>query len=97
MRLAGLGLALLLLAACGGRTAPQVPLGEDTPDHQACRAEALRSPGVAALNAQRNTLNQWNTDRLAQEQRAVGARAYRDCLQARGLAAPGGVEPVRPR
>ncbi|GGC35662.1 hypothetical protein GCM10011504_12570 [Siccirubricoccus deserti] len=95
MRLAGLGLALLL-AACG-RTVPQVPLGEDTPGHQACRTEAQRSPGVAALNAQRNTLNQWNTDRLAKEQQVVSARAYRDCLQARGLAAPGGVEPVRPR
>jgi hypothetical protein len=97
MRLAGFGLALLLLAGCGGRTAPAVPLGEDTPDHQACRAEARRSPGVTALNAQRNTLNQLNAERLANEERVLVAHAYRDCLRARGLAAPGGVEPVRQR
>lgn len=97
MKLAGFGLALLLLAGCGGRAASDASLGEDTPDHQACRAEARRSPDVLALNAQRNSLNQWNTERLDNESRVVVARAYRDCLRTRGLAAPGGVEAIRPR
>jgi hypothetical protein len=97
MRLAGFGLALLLLTGCGGRAAPDASLGDDTPDHQACRAEARRSPGVLALNAQRNSLNQWNIERLDNEARVAIAGAYRDCLRTRGLAAQGGVEAVRPR
>jgi hypothetical protein len=96
MRRGWLGL-LLLLAACGGRPASEIPLEEDTPDHRACRAEARNSPGITALNAQRNSMNQFNAERLANEQRVLFGRAYRDCLRARGLAAPGGVEPLRPR
>jgi len=88
--------ALLLLAACVDR-APPIPADQDTPVHQACRAEASRAPGLAALNAQRNPNFIDNEERIEAEARAVRNRAYRDCLRRHGLATPGGVEAARPR
>jgi hypothetical protein len=88
--------ALLLLAACVDR-APLIPADQDTPVHQACRAEARRAPGLAALNAQRNPNFIDNEERIEAEARSIRNRAYRECLRQRGLATPGGVEAARPR
>jgi hypothetical protein len=94
-------LALLLpLGGCGlynsvVGTAPQRP--PETPEQQECREEARRSPSVTALNRQRLPGNAINDDRLSREERTLLARAFRDCLRARGLTLPGGVEPEQPR
>ena len=90
---------LILLGACGlfGPPGPPVPRDEDTPQHEACRAEARNSPEVLALNRQMNPSNQWNVDRLAGEVRRAENRAYRNCLAAHGLGPPGGVEAQVPR
>jgi hypothetical protein len=89
-------LALLLLGGCGmfGSLTPPIPEGENTPDHAACRAEAQRSPAVLALAQQANPAAYGET-RQDQERRVAVQRAYRDCLRARGMARPGGVEPER--
>jgi hypothetical protein len=94
-----LGTALLLLGACSlfRPSAREIPADQDTPDHRACRAEAQQGPDMQALNRQRNIANEFNTERMAREERVVFNRAYRDCLRARGLALPGGVEPHIPR
>jgi hypothetical protein len=91
-------LALLLLTGCGlfGGGRP-LPPEADTPDHRACREEARGAPAVRALEAQRNPSNVSNMARLDEERRLAEIRAYRDCLRRRGLALPGGVEPVRGR
>jgi hypothetical protein len=93
-----LGALLPLLGACGlfGGRAP-IPADQDTPVHRACREESRTAPGVMALERERNTLNDYNTQRLAQESRVRENRAYRDCLLREGLALPGGVEAPRPR
>ncbi len=92
--------ALLLLGACSlfRPSGPAVlAADQDTPDHRACRAEARQGPEMQALNRQRYPDNQFNTERMAREERQVFTRVYRDCLRARGLALPGGVEPHIPR
>jgi len=92
--------ALLLLGACSlfrASPGPPIPPEEDTPEHRACRVEARRSPEVLAVNRERNANNQWNVDRLEREGRNAFNRAYRDCLRARGLSPPGGVEAIVPR
>lgn len=92
--------ALLLLGACSlfrSAEAPAIPADQDTPEHRACREEARQSPAVLALNRQRYPQNEFNTDRLEREGRMAVNRAYRDCLRARGLALPGGVEASVPR
>ena len=98
MRALLLTLALLPLAGCGlfgSRTATTEEAL--TPDQRECRAEAQTSPGMKALDRQRMPMNTWNEDRLNREERVVLNRAYRDCLRARGLALPGGVQTVQPR
>jgi hypothetical protein len=101
-----LALALLLLAGAGGcRGGGRLPLDgetsippdENTPAHQACRAEARRDPAVVALYRQYNPTNEYNALRVGRERDTAEVRAYRDCLRRNGLAAPGGVEPVQPR
>ena len=91
-------LALLPLAGCGffgpRTTATEEPL---TPEQRECRAEAQTSPGMKALDRQRMPMNSYNEDRLNREERVVLNRAYLDCLRARGLALPGGVQTVQPR
>lgn len=91
--------AVLLLGGCGvfGARGPAIPPDENTPDHQACRAEARNSPEVRALNREINPNNTFNQTRLEGEVRNAQARAYRACLRERGLAPPGGVEPLAPR
>ncbi|WP_149536100.1 phosphoribosylamine--glycine ligase [Siccirubricoccus phaeus] len=96
MRRLALALGLpLALAACGGR--PAAPPEQEPPDYRACRAEAERSPELGRVYAQSNPARQDNQERLAAEAHTVRARAFRDCLRARGLPSPGGVEAVRPR
>ena len=68
-----------------------------TPEQRECRAEAQTSPGMKALDRQRMPMNSYNEDRLNREERVVLNRAYLDCLRARGLALPGGVQTVQPR
>ncbi|MCO6416478.1 phosphoribosylamine--glycine ligase [Siccirubricoccus sp. KC 17139] len=85
----------LALAACRG--APTPPPEPETPEQRACRAEAERSPELGRVYAQANPAMADNRERLEAEARRVRARAFRDCLRARGLPAPGGVEPVTPR
>lgn len=90
--------ALLLLGGCGlFRGPPPPPPDQDTPAHRACRQEARAAPPVRALERERNTLNDYNTTRLAEEARARENSAYRACLRREGLALPGGVEAVRTR
>jgi predicted small lipoprotein YifL len=94
-------LALLpLLGGCGlyGSLFSPAPARQpETPEQQECREEARRSPSLTALNRQRMPGNSVNDDRLNREERSLLARAFRDCLRARGLTLPGGVEPEQPR
>ncbi|MBL6457003.1 phosphoribosylamine--glycine ligase [Belnapia sp. T6] len=90
-RAARLALLLPLLGACSWFGAP-APAEPETQDQRECRQEARSSPAMKALDRQRMPGNTVNDDRIAQEARVVMARAYRDCLRARGLAMPGGVE-----
>ena len=41
-------------------------------------------------------MNDLNEDRMRREERAILARAYRDCLRARGATLPGGVQALQP-
>jgi len=88
----------LLLGGCGlfAASGPAVPAAEDTEDHRACRREAERSPAIRALLQQSAPGSETNQARIERERSSIFARAYRDCLRARGLGAPGGVEPQRP-
>ena len=98
MRILLLTLALLPLAGCGLFGArPAAEAEVLTQDQRECRAEALTSPAMKALDRQRMPMNTWNEDRLNREERVVLNRAYRDCLRGRGLALPGGVQTVQPR
>ncbi len=100
---AALALALLLAAGCaGGGRLPldgerSIPPDENTPAHQACRAEARRDPTVRELDRETNPNNEYNTLRISQERNVAEVAAYRACLRREGLALPGGVEPVRLR
>ncbi|PHK95010.1 phosphoribosylamine--glycine ligase [Pseudoroseomonas rhizosphaerae] len=87
-------LLLPLLAACAGRP-PAPPAPQEPPGHAACRAEARNDPAVLALGRQDNPLNWGNRDRVQNDLRVAELRAFRDCLRRNGLAAPGGVEPLR--
>jgi len=90
--------ALLLLGGCGlFRGPPPPPPDQDTPAHRACRQEARNSESVRDLERQRYAQNTPNWERLAEEARVRGNRAYRDCLRREGLALPGGVEAPRQR
>jgi hypothetical protein len=94
-----LPLAALLLGACSlvRDVTPAMPAGPETPEHRACWLESRNAPEVRALNREMNPNNTFNQTRLEGEVREAQLRAYRECLQARGLAPPGGVEVVRPR
>lgn len=87
-------LMLSLLAACAAPPAAP-PTPPDPPGHAACRAEAQGDSAVQALRQQDNPLNWANRERVQNDLRVAELRAFRDCLRRNGLAAPGGVEPVR--
>jgi hypothetical protein len=91
--------ALLLLGACSlfNSPGPQLPPQDDSPDAQACRAEARNSPEVQALGRQFYAASQTNIDRMQGEVGRAQGRAYRDCMRARGHGPQGGVEPQVPR
>lgn len=87
-------LLLPLLAACA-TPPPALPSPPEPLGHVACRAEARNDPAVQALGRQDNPLNWANRERVQNDLRVAELRAFRDCLRRNGLAAPGGVEPVR--
>ena len=89
-------LAALALAGCS-RAAPSIPPEEDTPQHQACRAEARMAPEVRRLDREVNPFAAPVGGRVERERFLAETRAYRDCLRRAGLALPGGVEPIMPR
>jgi len=60
-----------------------------------CRAEAQRSPEVRRIGREVNPGNPENLDRIGAERGDVERRFVAECMRARGLPAPGGVEPVR--
>jgi hypothetical protein len=95
-----LALALLALGGCSlfapKQQDPAVAL-ETGPEYQACRAEARGSPQNRALDGQSNPMNPWNVYRIGIERQDLETRLYRDCLRARGLTLPGGVESLKPR
>ncbi|MBX6375188.1 MAG: phosphoribosylamine--glycine ligase [Acetobacteraceae bacterium] len=92
-----LTLVLAVTTACGSsRRADTTPVAEpESPEAAICRAEARNSPEVQRLARELNVDNQQNLLRVGEERRIAEIRAYRDCLRRRGVAMPGGVEPVR--
>ncbi|MCK8783902.1 phosphoribosylamine--glycine ligase [Roseomonas sp. NAR14] len=85
-------LALLGLAACARSSLP--PIENPTPDQIACREEAARDPRVADYS-HRYSQSPWAETAIRDDQRATELRAYRNCLAARGVRLPGGVEMER--
>ena len=83
--------ALLLLGGCS-LFRPGPPPEPETADQRECRQEANRSPEMARINREWSG-NQTNLDRIQRERDAAFSRAFRDCMRARGLGPPGGVEP----
>lgn len=84
---------LLALAACA-------PSNPPVPGEAECRAEALRQPDVRAAIANSNTSGT-NTifNKGLQDPQEIAREAVRNatlaCMQRRGFATHGGVEPVR--
>ena len=78
-------LATVLLAACAT---------DDTPE-AVCRRQADRDPAVHALAVQM-LQNPAVAQTYAGELQYMRRQATLRCLQDKGLAVPGGVEPVRP-
>jgi len=86
-------LALLALAACS-RNDPLPPAGNAA--EAACRAEAQSAPETRDAYRRLQTQN-LTARRAVEADIALAERAaYLRCMRARGLAAPGGVEAVRP-
>ena len=83
--------ALLLSGGCSlFRAGP--PAEPETADQRECRQEANRSPAMARISLQWAD-NQTNWDRIQRERDTAFSRAFGDCMRARGLGPPGGVEP----
>jgi len=85
---------LLALASCA-KNDPLPPA--DNPTEAACRREAEASPaakaGYARLPPPENVTSY---NRVKAEIAAIERAAYLRCMRDKGLAPPGGVEPVRP-
>jgi hypothetical protein len=97
MRIAPL-LALLALAGCSWfRDDRAGPPPETRPEYLACQREVRDSPEMRALAQQTDINNAINTTRIQAERGPLQSRLYRECLRRRGLALPGGVEPLRNR
>jgi hypothetical protein len=87
---------LALLSACGGRGPdPMMAGAELPPGHAECRAEARQAPELRELSRSYNPTNVANQQRLETQAAEIEARVFGGCLQRRGLASRGGVEPVR--
>ena len=67
----------------------------NTPEAQ-CEAAAYDDPTVKEIILQRNSGNQDAFVQLLPNQRDAVKRATQRCLRQKGLAPPGGVEPVQP-
>lgn len=86
-------LLLVLLAGCA-RNDPLPPA--DTPAEAACRREAEASPATKAGYARMPPANNvTQRERVMREIAAAERGAYLRCMRDKGLAPPGGVEPVR--
>ncbi len=88
---------LFLLAACGGGVIGESMPREPGPDAEACRAEAERDPEVRRIASTWTAGNLAQNDRVRRELREALPRVYAACMERRGVRAPGGVEPIRPR
>jgi hypothetical protein len=86
--------AILLLAGCGGRTAPAPAVAGD-PAQAECRAEAQQAPAVGAAYRRVVIGHPGSEYQFEQARQDAENRAYTDCLRRRGLARGGGVEPMR--
>ena len=86
-------LALLALAACRANDPLPAPA---TPAEAACRAEARADPAAKSGYERLEIGNETQRRRVMGEIAAAERVAFLRCMRARGLAAPGGVEPVRP-
>ena len=84
---------LIVLAAC--RANDPLPPAENAAE-AACRTEAQAAPNVKAGYQRLQLQNATERSRVLAEIAAAERAAYLRCLRAKGLAAPGGVEPVRP-
>jgi hypothetical protein len=82
-----------LLAGCG-LTQPRQP-AQPAMDNEECRAEAMASQDARDVSRRANAGNPELMARLRVELLDAQWNAYRRCLRARGLPAPGGVERVR--
>lgn len=89
----------LLLAACGGGSAPRPVAEAEGAELIACRAEARNDPRLAALGATALPGNRANETRIAEDRRRLEADLVTACLRGRGAAGSpargGGVEAVR--
>jgi hypothetical protein len=83
----------LLLAGCG-LFQPREP-AQPVMENEECRAEAMNAQDVRDISRRGNAENPELMARLRFELAEARLNAYRRCLRARGLPAPGGVERVR--
>lgn len=87
-------IAILALAACGGRTPAPGPDAPADPGVAECRAEARDSPEMRRLQRERLLGNTTNEARVTVERDTLEQRLFTDCLRRRGLTRGGGVESV---
>ncbi|WP_424135957.1 hypothetical protein [Roseomonas chloroacetimidivorans] len=86
-------IALLGLAACAAKD----PLPPATNAAEAaCRKEAQDAPQVDQAFERIQIQDPTQRERVLAQARMAERTAYLRCMRAKGLAAPGGVEPVRP-
>jgi hypothetical protein len=79
----------LALAACGG------PTQTADPQRAQCERQAQDDPAVRQFAGDADSPNIFVRTRALQEQKDVMRQAVQRCLRLRGLAPPGGVEPVQ--
>lgn len=84
----------LVLAGCG-LTQPRQS-AQPLMENEECRAEAMNAQDVRDIARRANADNPELMARLRVELADAQFNAYRRCMRARGLPAPGGVERVRP-
>jgi len=84
---------LLLLAACGGSSGPELASAGPPadPNTAACQTEAEKDPDVEAAR-RRLTFGKGYYSVAEADLRAAQKEAVRTCLQRRGIAPRGGVE-----